>query len=97
MAEAAAAPVSDLLAEAREQTDRLLGEWADRLRAEVGGREGEALDYALRTPGKRVRAALVLAAYRAVGGQLAGDRRCRRRGRNGAHVLPRARRPALHG
>jgi geranylgeranyl pyrophosphate synthase len=69
MAEAAAAPVSELLAEAREQTDRLLGEWAERLRAELGGREGDALDYALRTPGKRVRAALVLAAYRAVGGR----------------------------
>ncbi|MBA3259844.1 MAG: polyprenyl synthetase family protein [Gemmatimonadales bacterium] len=61
--------MTDLLAEARDRTDRLLGEWADRLRAELGGREGEALDYALRTPGKRVRAALVFAAYRAAGGQ----------------------------
>jgi len=69
MAETFAPPVTDLLAEARERTDRLLGEWADRLRAELGRREGEALDYALRTPGKRVRAALVFAAYRAAGGQ----------------------------
>jgi geranylgeranyl pyrophosphate synthase len=72
MAEAAAPQVSDLLAEAREWADRLLGEWADRLRFEVGGREGEALDYALRTPGKRIRAALVFAAYRAVGGRSPG-------------------------
>ena len=34
----------------------------------VPGRTGEALAYALNTPGKRVRAALVLAAYRSVGG-----------------------------
>ncbi len=72
MAEAAAPQVSDLLAEARDWADRLLGEWADRLRFEVGGREGEALDYALRTPGKRIRAALVFAAYRAVGGRSPG-------------------------
>jgi geranylgeranyl pyrophosphate synthase len=71
MAETADAPVAELLAEARERTDILLGRWADRLRAELGGREGEALDYALRTPGKRVRAALVLAAYRAAGGRSA--------------------------
>ena len=35
----------------------------------MGGRDGEALDYALRTPGKRVRAALLMAAYRATGGE----------------------------
>ncbi|HUF36014.1 MAG TPA: polyprenyl synthetase family protein [Gemmatimonadales bacterium] len=69
MAETAAPPVQDLLAEARERTDAILGRWAGRLRAEVGGREGDALDYALRTPGKRVRAALLMAAYRAVGGR----------------------------
>src|SRR6185312_8897487 len=34
----------------------------------VPGRTGEALAYAMNTPGKRVRAALVLAAYRALGG-----------------------------
>jgi geranylgeranyl pyrophosphate synthase len=57
-----------LLAEARECADGLLAAWADRLGDEIGGPQGEALAYALRTPGKRVRAALVLAAYRAVGG-----------------------------
>jgi geranylgeranyl pyrophosphate synthase len=68
MAETAPASALGLLAEARERTDAILGRWAAQLRAEVGGRDGEALDYALRTPGKRVRAALVMAAYRAVGG-----------------------------
>ena len=62
----------ELLAEARERADTILAGWADRLRVEVGGREGEALDYALRTPGKRVRAALVTAAYRAAGGESPG-------------------------
>jgi geranylgeranyl pyrophosphate synthase len=69
MPEAASASVTDLLSEAREQTDGILSGWAERLEHEVGGREGQALAYALRTPGKRVRAALLLAAYRAVGGE----------------------------
>lgn len=69
MAESATPPMTDLLADTRERTDRLLGEWADRLRAEVGGRQGDALGYALQTPGKRVRAALVFASYRAAGGR----------------------------
>lgn len=68
MAETAAVSALGLLAEARERTDAILGRWAARLRGEVGGREGEALEYALRTPGKRVRAALLMAAYRSVGG-----------------------------
>jgi geranylgeranyl pyrophosphate synthase len=59
---------ADLLTEARERTDALLGAWAERLEGELGGRHGEALAYALRTPGKRVRAALVMAAYRSAGG-----------------------------
>ncbi len=69
MPEAASAAVADLLGEARERTDGLLGSWADRLEREIGGRQGEALAYALRTPGKRVRAALLMAAYRALGGR----------------------------
>jgi geranylgeranyl pyrophosphate synthase len=63
------ASASDLLTEAREQTDALLGQWAERLEAEVGGRHGQALAYALRTPGKRVRGALLVAAFRSVGGR----------------------------
>jgi geranylgeranyl pyrophosphate synthase len=69
MGEAAAPIALDLLAGARESTDSLLEHWASRLRSELGGQDGEALAYALRTPGKRVRAALVLAAYRSVGGR----------------------------
>jgi geranylgeranyl pyrophosphate synthase len=70
MAEAVAEPsAAELLAEARERTDHRLEEWADRLRGEVGGREGEAFAYALSTPGKRVRPALLIAAYRAAGGR----------------------------
>jgi geranylgeranyl pyrophosphate synthase len=73
MAETAAgAKATDLLLEAREAIDTLLGDWSERLGAEIGGRDGQALAYALRTPGKRVRAALLLAAYRAVGGQSPG-------------------------
>jgi geranylgeranyl pyrophosphate synthase len=70
MPEAASAAASDLLAEARERTDALLADWAERLEREIGGRQGEALSYALRTPGKRVRAALLTASYRAAGGSL---------------------------
>ncbi|MEP6573037.1 MAG: polyprenyl synthetase family protein [Gemmatimonadota bacterium] len=59
---------STLLAEARERTDALLVAWAERLVVRVPGRTGAALAYALQSPGKRVRAALVMAAYRSVGG-----------------------------
>jgi geranylgeranyl diphosphate synthase, type II len=70
MAEAVAEPsAAELLAEARERTDRRLGEWAERLQREVGGPDGEAFAYALCTPGKRVRPALLIAAYRAAGGR----------------------------
>jgi geranylgeranyl pyrophosphate synthase len=62
----------DLLAEAREESDARLGELARRARAWRPGREGEAIAYALLTPGKRVRAALVLASYRAAGGRAPG-------------------------
>ena len=73
MAETAAgAKATDLLLEAREAIDTLLGDWSERLGAEIGGRDGQALAYALKTPGKRVRAALLLAAYRSVGGHSPG-------------------------
>jgi farnesyl diphosphate synthase/geranylgeranyl diphosphate synthase type II len=64
--DAALAPA--LLAEARERVDSLLDAWSERIQTIVPGRTGDALAYALNTPGKRVRAALVLAAYRSVGG-----------------------------
>ncbi len=57
-----------LLTEARERVDALLSAWAERVQTIVPGRTGEALGYALNTPGKRVRAALLMAAYRAAGG-----------------------------
>jgi geranylgeranyl pyrophosphate synthase len=69
MAETAARSATDLLSEARELTDRILERWAGRLQDEIPGRDGAALAYALATPGKRVRAALLLASYRAVGGR----------------------------
>src|SRR5690606_38376069 len=58
----------ELLAAVRTDVDARLDAWADRLSARVPGRDGEAIAYALRSPGKRVRAALVIASYRAVGG-----------------------------
>lgn len=65
----ASAAAASLLAEARTRTDARLANWARRLEDRVGGRDGAALAYALESPGKRVRAALVLSAYRAVGGE----------------------------
>jgi geranylgeranyl diphosphate synthase, type II len=67
-----AAAATDLLVEAREAIDTLLGDWAEHLQREIGGRQGQALAYALRTPGKRVRAALLLGAYRSLGGRSPG-------------------------
>ncbi len=57
------------LRESREQTDAILEAWAGRLEREFAGRQGAAMAYALRSPGKRVRPALVMAAYRACGGR----------------------------
>jgi geranylgeranyl pyrophosphate synthase len=68
MADAAPGDAVALLAEARQVVDAELDRCAERLTATVPGLLGEALAYALRSPGKRVRPALVLAAYRAAGG-----------------------------
>jgi geranylgeranyl diphosphate synthase, type II len=68
MREADRASAEAVLAEARAVVDARLEAWARRLEHQAPGEEGAALAYALRSPGKRVRAALVLAAYRAVGG-----------------------------
>jgi farnesyl diphosphate synthase len=59
---------TSLLAEARDRTDALMVAWAERVLTLVPGRDGQAIAYALQSPGKRVRPALVLAAFRAVGG-----------------------------
>ncbi len=69
MAEAGQSSAAELLTEARDATDALLEGWARRLETTVPAPEGAALGYALRSPGKRVRAALVLAAYRSAGGR----------------------------
>lgn len=66
------AGAESLLADARSRMDARLGHWAATLRQELPGAAGEAAAYALLSPGKRVRAALVLAAYRSVGGHHAG-------------------------
>jgi len=60
-----------LLAEARDIVDAELDRCATRLAGAVPGTLGAAIAYALRSPGKRVRPALVLAAYRAAGGRSA--------------------------
>jgi geranylgeranyl pyrophosphate synthase len=61
-----------LLSEARTVTDALLAQWSETLGARFAGGDGPAIAYALASPRKRVRAALVLAAYRAVGGRAPG-------------------------
>ncbi|UCF40546.1 MAG: polyprenyl synthetase family protein [Gemmatimonadota bacterium] len=50
---------------------RELQQWSARAEREIGGRVGEAVAYSLAASGKRLRPALVLAAYRELGG--AGD------------------------
>ena len=72
ISEAPPASAEALLAEARDDTDRRLRRVAEHLTATVPGAVGEAFAYALQSPGKRVRPALVLAAYRAAGGRAAG-------------------------
>src|SRR5687768_1134729 len=72
MAETVTTPADELLAEARDVTDAQLERWAARLEERYAGDDGRALGYALRSPGKRVRPALVLAAYRAAGGSTVG-------------------------
>ena len=57
-----------LLQESRAWTDAILEAWAVRLERELPDVQGQAMAYALRSPGKRVRPALTIAAYRACGG-----------------------------
>ncbi|MEO5798465.1 MAG: polyprenyl synthetase family protein [Gemmatimonadales bacterium] len=68
MAERPGGDAIALLAEAREVVDSELEQCATRMSATMAAPLGEALAYALRSPGKRVRPALVIAAYRAAGG-----------------------------
>lgn len=61
-----------LLAEARALTDTIMQDWAVRLAGRFPEADGPVLAYALQSPGKRVRPALVIGAYRAVGGRHPG-------------------------
>lgn len=61
-----------VLLEARDLVDAELERCASRMEAEMAPPLGAALAYALRSPGKRVRPALLLAAYRAAGGARPG-------------------------
>jgi geranylgeranyl pyrophosphate synthase len=58
----------ELLEEVRRRVDERLAIWAARLKARREGAEGAAMAYAIASPGKRVRAALVRASYLACGG-----------------------------
>lgn len=58
-----------VLDRARARVDSRLDALATRMEQEIPGRIGAALGYALRSPGKRVRPALLLAAYEACGGR----------------------------
>ncbi len=58
----------EFLARTRDSVNAVLAEWSERARREPGGGVGEAVAYSLATPGKRLRPALLLAAYDALGG-----------------------------
>jgi len=60
--------VAALLARARGLVGARLEEWATQIAPELPAPLGDAVAYALRSSGKRVRPALVLAAYQAAGG-----------------------------
>jgi geranylgeranyl pyrophosphate synthase len=49
--------------------DRVLGDWCARVERDPGGAVGRAIAYSLSAPGKRLRPALVIAAYRELGGE----------------------------
>lgn len=51
--------------------DRVIQDWSTRVAGEEDGKVARAIGYALASPGKRLRPALVLAVYRGLGG--AGD------------------------
>lgn len=57
-----------LLAETRRCVDDVLERWAATVEREWPDAVGRAVAYSLRAPGKRLRPALVIAAYRSVGG-----------------------------
>ncbi len=58
----------DLLEATRQRMNTRLAVWAARRQARRPGPDGEAIAYAVASPGKRVRAALVRASFHACGG-----------------------------
>jgi len=69
MVEATDGEAIAVLERARTRVDQRLDTLAGHIAGEVPGPLGAALAYALRSPGKRVRPALLLAAYEACGGR----------------------------
>lgn len=63
--------LATFLTEARDATNAVLRDWCDRIREELPEPVGEAVEYGLTAPGKRLRPALVLGVFRELGG--AGD------------------------
>jgi geranylgeranyl pyrophosphate synthase len=59
---------AEFLANTRGAVNEVLFAWSERARQEFAGRVGEAIGYSLATPGKRLRPALVIAAFDALGG-----------------------------
>ncbi len=49
--------------------NQVLDRWCERVKREMAGPIGEAIAYSLSTPGKRLRPALLIAAYRELGGK----------------------------
>jgi geranylgeranyl diphosphate synthase, type II len=62
------ANLQDFLQRARETVDGVLSDWSGRIEQEVPGPVGGAIAYSLAAPGKRLRPALVIAAYAELGG-----------------------------
>ena len=62
---------AEFLATTRGAVNQVLTDWSELVRVELGGPVGEAMAYSLATPGKRLRPALLIAAYEALKG--AGD------------------------
>jgi geranylgeranyl pyrophosphate synthase len=54
--------------EARESVNQVLEEWCGRVEREMDSPVGAAIAYSLRAPGKRLRPALLMAAFRELGG-----------------------------
>ncbi len=60
--------LATFLAEARDATNAVLSDWCVRIREELPEPVGEAVEYGLTAPGKRLRPALVLGVFRELGG-----------------------------